>query len=64
MIEGVALSILFTKCKETPSLHFLKKMDKAFSIARNAMGGHRNPFPPTEPKRLLCTKNHVLKPLE
>ena len=29
---------------ETPSLHFVNKMDKAFSIARNAMGGHRNPF--------------------
>jgi hypothetical protein len=30
---------------ETPSLHFLKKMDKAFCIAGNASGGHRNPYP-------------------
>ena len=28
-----------------PSLHFVNKMDRAFCIASNATGGHRNPDP-------------------
>ena len=45
LCPSLCLPSLFSLCRQSDVQSELKKMDKAFSIARNAMGGHRNPYP-------------------